>query len=49
MTNKKLHNAQMKFAQFIVDIKSERLKDDDEIIKRAKEIESLYLELKDNK
>lgn len=49
MINKKLQNAKMKFAQFIVDMKSERLKDDDEIIKRAKEVESLYLKLKDNK
>lgn len=49
MINKKLHNAKMKFAQFIVDMKSEKLKDDDEIIKRAKEVESLYLKLKDNK
>lgn len=49
MINEKLQNARMKLAQFIVDMKSERLKDDDEIIKRAKEVESLYLKLKDNK
>ena len=49
MMNKKLHNARMKLAQFIVYMKSEKPKNDDEIIKQAKEVESLYLEIKDNK